>query len=178
EQLELPRADVMGHSMGGQIALTLAHRHPESVRRLVLLGPTTGARHVSAFRNFVGLLRDSTREPFAYNQLLQTVFWRMGPRRYLRTVREMQADDAFVHARQVSFPALVLQGERDAIIPEHVAKDLAETLSRGAYAQIGGAAHAAQFTHPALTAEHALRFLHRAESPAALPVAPPASRSG
>lgn len=41
DALGLPRAHVLGHSMGGMIALELAARHPERVDRLVLAG--TGA---------------------------------------------------------------------------------------------------------------------------------------
>ncbi len=37
--LGVPHADVMGHSMGGQIALTLALEHPERIDRLVLAAP-------------------------------------------------------------------------------------------------------------------------------------------
>ncbi len=33
--LGLPRADILGHSMGGGVAVTLAARHPERVQRLV-----------------------------------------------------------------------------------------------------------------------------------------------
>jgi pimeloyl-ACP methyl ester carboxylesterase len=161
--LDVPCADVMGHSMGGQVAIALAQRHPEVARRLVLLGPTTGARHVSTLRNFFGLLGDSVWEPFSYNLLLQGVFWRMGPRRYLRTIREMQRDDAFARAREITVPALVLQGVRDAIIPKRVGQALAATLPRGEYAQITGAAHAAQFSHPEATAECVLDFCGAAE---------------
>ncbi|EIM78073.1 alpha/beta hydrolase fold protein [Nitritalea halalkaliphila LW7] len=37
--LAIPRYTLVGHSMGGQIAMHLAHRHPEQVQRLVLLAP-------------------------------------------------------------------------------------------------------------------------------------------
>lgn len=153
------RVDVMGHSMGCQVALALADAHPERVRRLILLGPTTGGRHVSTLRNFAGLVADSTREPPSYNLLLTKVFLRMGPPRYLLTVREMQRDDAFRHARGLHAPTLVLQGTRDAIIPKGVAQDLARSLPIGAYAQVAGAAHAAQYSHPEETAEAVLASL-------------------
>jgi pimeloyl-ACP methyl ester carboxylesterase len=39
DALELPRATLVGHSMGGQIALTLALAHPSRVDRLVLSAP-------------------------------------------------------------------------------------------------------------------------------------------
>jgi 2-hydroxy-6-oxonona-2,4-dienedioate hydrolase len=150
--------DVMGHSMGCQVALALADQYPERVRRLVLLGPTTGGRHVSALRNLGGLLADSAREPVPYNLLLTRMFWRMGPRRYLLTAHEMQRDDAFAHAARVRAPTLVLQGERDAIIPKQAAKELARVLPIGEYAQVAGA-HASQYTHPVPTAECVIAFL-------------------
>ena len=158
-RLDVPRVDVMGHSMGCQVALALAHAHPERVGRTVLLGPTTGGRHVSVPRNFAGLTADSAREPLSYNLLLLRVFLRMGPARYFLTVREMQRDDAFAHARTVSAPTLVLQGSRDLIVPKRVARDLTRVLPVSEYAQLPGAAHAAQFSHPDRTADVVLSFL-------------------
>jgi 2-hydroxymuconate-semialdehyde hydrolase len=38
DALGLDRVDVVGNSMGGALALALAHRHPERVRRMVLMG--------------------------------------------------------------------------------------------------------------------------------------------
>jgi pimeloyl-ACP methyl ester carboxylesterase len=170
-RLEVGRVDVMGHSMGCQVALALARARPERVRRAVLLGPTTGGRHVSTLRNFFGLMADSTREPLSYNLLLLRVFLRMGARRYLLTVREMQRDDAFLHAREIMATTLVLQGDRDLIVPRHVGQDLARVLRRSAYARVAGAAHAAQFTHPKKAADATLAFL--AASAGRRPLAPP-----
>src|SRR5262245_19096507 len=45
--LDLPEADVAAHSMGCQVALAVAHHHSERVRRLTLIGPTTGNPHGS-----------------------------------------------------------------------------------------------------------------------------------
>jgi len=152
--------DVMGHSMGCQIALALADQYPACVRKLILLGPTTGGRYVSALRTFAGLLADSTREPLSYNLLLTRMFWRMGPLHYLLTARKMQLDDAHRHAARVAAPTLVLQGERDAIIPKRAAMELAWALCSSEYDQVPGA-HASQYSHPESTAERVLAFLRK-----------------
>jgi pimeloyl-ACP methyl ester carboxylesterase len=52
--LEIQRADVIGHSMGGRAAVELALRAPERVRRLVLLTPSLAWRRN---REWVNLLR-------------------------------------------------------------------------------------------------------------------------
>lgn len=159
DNLDLPAVDIMGHSMGCQVTLALAQQFPARVRRVLLLGPTTGGRVVSTFRNFTGLLADSTREPGPYNRCLLRVFRRMGPPRYFLTVREMQKDDVLARARAISSPALVLCGGRDAIVPPHAAQQLVEALPAGAGEQLDGAPHAAQYTHPELTTDRVLRFL-------------------
>jgi pimeloyl-ACP methyl ester carboxylesterase len=38
EHLEIPKAAVVGHSMGGQVATALAERHPDLVDRLMVIG--------------------------------------------------------------------------------------------------------------------------------------------
>ena len=40
--LGIPRAHVLGHGLGGSVAIHLAARHPELVRRLALLAPHVG----------------------------------------------------------------------------------------------------------------------------------------
>lgn len=70
------RAHVMGHSMGGQIALTLAATYPEAVEKLIVLDPpVSGALH-PATRLFYGIfagVRLGLGKPF-------TAFVRLGQR--------------------------------------------------------------------------------------------------
>jgi pimeloyl-ACP methyl ester carboxylesterase len=40
---DILRADVFGYSMGGRVAVALAIKHPDLVRKLAILGAGTGA---------------------------------------------------------------------------------------------------------------------------------------
>jgi pimeloyl-ACP methyl ester carboxylesterase len=55
--LELPRAHVIGNSMGGRAALELGLRHPERVGRLVLLSPSLAWRRERPWAPLLRLLR-------------------------------------------------------------------------------------------------------------------------
>lgn len=174
DALAIPTADVAGNSMGCQVALVLARRHPARVGRIVLAGPTTGRRWISLGRYLFGLLLDGTREPAAYNLLLLRMFRQMGPRRYFATARQMLEDDPLTRPEQIPAPCLVVRGERDAIVPAPVARRLAEVLPSGSFAEVEGAAHAVQFSAPERFTRIALAFLGEAPRP----IDPPRAGSG
>ncbi|HXM86935.1 MAG TPA: alpha/beta fold hydrolase, partial [Solirubrobacteraceae bacterium] len=64
ERLDLSPAHVIGASMGGMIAQTLAARHPEQVRSLVSIMSNTGGRWVGqpSLRAYPLFLRRATRD--------------------------------------------------------------------------------------------------------------------
>jgi len=147
DALSVGRADVAGHSMGCQVALALADRHPGRVGALVLAGPTMGRRTVPVWRHLAGMALGSHREPLAYKALAARMFWRMGLRRYVATVGRMMDDDAVRRASRVPAPCLVVRGSRDAIIPERAAHRLAAALPRGSFAPLEGGAHVVPFNN-------------------------------
>lgn len=78
DALGLDRVDVVGNSMGGGLALALAHRHPERVRRMVLMGTvgigfpiSHGLDRVWGYTPSVENMRELMRL-FAYNHDLVT----------------------------------------------------------------------------------------------------------
>src|SRR5207249_7944369 len=89
DRLGIARAYLAANSMGCQVALALARRHPERVGHLVLAGPTTGKRFLPRRRYLLGLVVDGMREPPRYNATLACMYLQMGVRRYLATVRRM-----------------------------------------------------------------------------------------
>ena len=57
DALELHRAHMIGNSLGGRVALELGLRHPERVRRLVMLSPSLAWRRERPWAPLVRLLR-------------------------------------------------------------------------------------------------------------------------
>ena len=158
------RAHLAGNSMGCQVALAVARRHPERVGGLVLLGPTVGEEYVSAGRYAVGLLLDGVQEPQVYNLRLVRMLAQMGFARFAATTRKMLEDEPLRHGDEVRAPCLILRGARDGIIPDQLARRLAAALPGGEFRRLSGSAHAMQFSRPREFVETALPFWAQAEA--------------
>ena len=96
ERLQLGRAHVIGASMGGMIAQTLAARHPASVRSLVSIMSNTGSMLSGQprLRSYSALLRipPAGREAYVEHMLgVFTLIGSRGPLRDLDDVREIIA---------------------------------------------------------------------------------------
>ncbi len=158
DALGVPCADFGGNSLGGQVLLALARRHPARVGRLVLVGATVGGQYISLARYAAGLVLDGGQEPLNYTIALARMYAQMGLVRYLGTTRAMLEDTPLEHAEEIQAPCLVLRGERDGIIPDAVARRLAAALPRGEFRRLSGTAHAMQYTRPRGFVEVALSF--------------------
>ena len=163
DSLKIERAHVASHSMGCQVALALARRHPDRVGGIVLLGPTTGSRDVLFSRYAAGLALDGLFEPPLYTLTLAGMYLQMGPRRYGETVRAMMDDDPIAHAKEVGAPCLVVRGAHDVIIPDRTARHLTAVLPDARYVVVERAAHAVQFHRPQAFADLAHPLWRRAE---------------
>lgn len=163
DDLSVARAHVAGNSMGCQVALALARRHPDRVGGLVLIGPTQGVV-VPAWRYILGTMADGLREPILYAGVLPRMYLQMGPVRFVSTLRKMLRDDTLGHAAAVRAPCLVVRGGGDSIVPDASARRLADALPCGIYARIAGSAHAVQFNRPDSFIQTTLAFLAGTEA--------------
>ena len=160
---KLGRVHLAGNSMGCQVALALARRHPDRVGGVVLQGATTGDRLVPPWRYTLGLLADAFRESLKYNARLSVMYVQMGMGRYMATVRKMLADDPIGNAGKVRAPVLVIRGGADAIVPDEVARHLTAALPDAVYMPLDSAAHAIEYNDPKDFATALVNFLGRAE---------------
>ena len=158
DALDIPKANFAGNSLGGQVLLAFARRHPKRLERLVLVGSTVGGQYISLTRYVAGLVLDGLQEPPRYTAVLSRMYMQMGFTRYLGTTRAMLEDEPLEHTAEIEAACLVLRGERDGIIPDAVARRLAAALPNGQFRRLSGTAHAMQFTRPREFIEIALSF--------------------
>jgi pimeloyl-ACP methyl ester carboxylesterase len=122
--LEVDRADVMGYSQGGGVALQLAIRHPSLVSKLVSMSATfrkdgwystvTEALGTLGADAFAGTpvetaFKDHTPDPAAYDA-------------YLEKMKALNSEDQNIsdsQMRSIAAKTMVIVGDADGVKPEH-----------------------------------------------------------
>jgi pimeloyl-ACP methyl ester carboxylesterase len=115
---ELAPAIVIGVSFGCQVAADLAARHPATVDRLVLVGPTLDPDARTPGRLALRWVRNAPRSS---PRLVPTVvhdFIDAGPWRTMRTLRRALDDRVEEKLTEIEAPTLVVRPERDRLVPE------------------------------------------------------------
>ena len=178
--------DVVGLSMGGYVALTLALERPEFVRSLVLAGTGAGGpdrvrrpAHVAAAFT-VGLrspydefarktmpytFSDGWTEanPERFEEILAARMERPSP--YATIEAHADACYAFYAAgcevERIEAPALVVHGSEDWIVPEENGRMLAGRLPNAEYVELAGRGHNLPLEDPETFAATVRGFLER-----------------
>ncbi len=142
--LNLSRAHVLGHGLGGAVAVTLAARHPELVRRLALLAPLAHPPRLPSlnrallapvvggliFRQFFGkssffrLYRERVHPgatPLQLNDYYESLSSPACRAALLATLRaSLDGHGVIADSRRVRAPTLILWGSEDRLLPvEH-----------------------------------------------------------
>ena len=119
DAIGITKADVLGISFGGKVALSLTLQHPEKVRGLILA--STSAR--ANFRR--GVL-------WSLSNMLQRIPFVRGvgtnyPQPYFAYVRQRDASigyDATDRLQRILTPTLILHGKNDRIAPYYLAEEI------------------------------------------------------
>ena len=150
---------VVGHSMGGCIAVRLAARRPELVRRLVLVAPAgvpTGRRMVSYG---VPLVAASLAATPSFLPVLALDVMRAGPLTILRAARELLTEDVRDDLQAVAAPTLLIWGDRDPLVPPSLGPAMRDEIADARLVLVGGAGHVPQYDRPSQFNDALLRFL-------------------
>ena len=173
----IERAPICGISVGGVIALGLAHRRPDKVESLILNG--TGAkigtpdswneRIAAVDRGGVGAVTEIVLQrwfpPDVYREgggalaLARNMLSRTPAAGYVATCIALRDSDLTEAARAVSVPALCVAGEFDGSTPPTLVRALKALIPGAQYQEIAGAGHLPCLQRPDELAGLILGFL-------------------
>lgn len=157
---QVPAAFIVGHSMGGAIAIDLAMRYPALVRGIVLIG--TGARLKVYPEILEGIVKDKEKtarmiidtafSPGFPEQLKEKVFTEYMKNDAKTVFDDFTACDGFNVMGQLeslSVPALVICGKEDRFTPVKYSHYLTDTITGAGLVLIEGAGHMVMIERPA-----------------------------
>jgi len=131
---------LVGQSMGTQVVVEAARRHPDAVTAVVLVGPVVDPARRTLLQQALDLGRDTAVEDARTNGVVVTDYLR-SMRQYLRQLRPMlrhRLEDAVPTLDQ---PVLVVRGDRDPIGRHDWAASLAASARRGVLVELPGGHH-------------------------------------
>lgn len=180
EELSLKSAHVVGYSMGGTVAQSLANRHPDRVDRLVLIGTFSfhpplwrwsrifGAIITRAWERLTGTGTPEVRAGYllatgAVERRHARFMWeethRRDPEAGAAASLALFRFDSRHWISAVDDPTLVIVPARDQLVPVAWQLDLAARLPNSRVLEIPGAHHEVVWTHPAEIAAAITGFL-------------------
>jgi pimeloyl-ACP methyl ester carboxylesterase len=122
--LQVERADVLGYSQGGGVALQLAVRHPALVNKLVSLSATyrKDGWYPSALKGIESLSVTAfagtpVEAAFAEHTPDTTAFAAYVEKMKILGINDHHISDA--HMRSIAAKTMVIAGDADAVTPEH-----------------------------------------------------------
>lgn len=178
-ELGVARAHVAGYSMGGAVAQALAHRHPERVERLALIG--TFAFHppawkwarmasaviIRAWERITGTGTPEVRAGYllatgAVNRKYARFMWeetqRRDPDGGAAASMALYRFDSRPWVSEILQPTLVMIPTRDQLVPVAWQYDLASRLPNSTVETIDGAFHEVVWTHSESVASRLREF--------------------
>lgn len=169
--LQIPRAILVGNSLGGHVALRMALEHRDRVVALGLCSssglyekemakyrPTVSEEFVRSrieqvFHNPAHVTNDLVA--MAYDALLP----RDARRRIVSMAKAAKRDNLANRLRHVHVPAVLIWGVHDTITPPSVGMEFQQLLPEAELHWVPDAAHCAQIEQPAIFASHLRSFL-------------------
>jgi pimeloyl-ACP methyl ester carboxylesterase len=125
---QLAPAIVIGISLGCQVAVDLAARHPAIVDRLVLVGPTFDPDARTPARLALRWARNAPRSSPRLAPSIVHDFIDAGPWRSVRTLRRALEDPVEDKLSQIEARTLVVRPERDHLVPAAWTKRVAKLI--------------------------------------------------
>jgi len=159
-EMHLPPIHLMGHSMGGAIAIQLAAHAPELVQSLILVD-AAGIPFRSTFPALAGRSMRSfvQRGNGSYPPALVRDILRPRLRLFWHSATQLVDCDFRTELAMLTLPTLILWGEHDILVPISLGYELHQALPHATFVTIPRSGHRPMLAHPALMSGVMLEFL-------------------
>jgi len=155
----ITEAHLVGHSMGGYIAMEVAVTWPALVRRLVLVDALVLPIGPGLLRPALGLARAVRYLNLSFLPVLVGDLLRAGPRTMLRVTQEVLSADLSDRLGALQAKTMVIWGEKDTLLDPELGRKLAERLARACFVCVDGAGHNPMWDRPQRFNQLLLDFL-------------------
>lgn len=172
--LNIEKAAIVGHSMGGYVALAFARLYPGRVRGLGLVSsqvlPDTPERKEGRYKsaadvsaNGIDSVVEAMTPKFTFDEKLQSYarasMERQQPAAYSGALKAMaERADSTSLLSSFDFPVVIIHGDSDSLIPIDRAREVKAALPQAHLVEIRGAGHMPMMEAKEKTAE-ALKHL-------------------
>ncbi len=164
QQMHLSPVHLIGHSMGGAIAIHLTAQAPELVKSLVLVDaagiPFHSTLPVLAARSIHSTLQ---RGNGGYPLSLLRDIVRPRLRLFWHGARQIVDSDFRAELASLAVPTLIIWGEQDVLVPISLGYQLYDALPHAIFVSIPASGHRPMLARPALTSGVVLEFLEEQE---------------
>jgi pimeloyl-ACP methyl ester carboxylesterase len=163
DALGLGSIHLLGHSMGGQVAVATAASSPSRVDKLILVCSAGLPRNGPLWRTPFEMLGDASARhwklyPVSLRLFVQTSSGREG----LNMIRH---DFISSHLKSLTMPTLVIWGSRDRIVPLEHGALIARMIPNARLAVVRGAGHMPFYQKPEEFNRLVIHFLQQPQQP-------------
>lgn len=170
--LGVERVSLLGHSLGGMIAISYACRHPLALDKLILAAtsPRNSPRNNLLFSDLaLACLTDTDRSAW-FRSIFSWIFtehffedrqvvdgavsylledpWPQSPQAFQRQVEAIAAWDGTADLLRITAPTCVIAGDRDILFPLEYSIQLAQQIPGASLKVIEGGAHSIHTERP------------------------------
>lgn len=145
--MRIPDPVLVGHSMGAQVAVEAAARHPDVFDVLVLISPTVNPEERGARIQAVRLVQDLWGAHLRVLGYGVVYYLKAGPRWYFKTLRTMMDHQVEKTMPHVKARTLVIRGSEDKLCPRSWVDRIVAAIPGSRLVEVRGTGHEVMMTN-------------------------------